>query len=240
MSATTKRARARARDLLLSLWSRRHRLWDPVPRSPDDIFPLDVRLVAERGLGVRFEEPEEIPIPVQSSRKSVPVRTAGFIDRKERRIVVAQGVPREYRRFTAAHEIAHWLLHPDLLYHRDRPLKGNERLMPERTQVEFEADVFAAELLMPSKHIVRTYLERFGQVMKASNLDEQAVFWLSGGNRRGERPANFAARGMRFLSLRIATCAAYGGRHFVPLVERFGVSATATAIRLEEQRLIVQ
>ena len=239
MSESTKRARVRATHLLRDLWHRRHSIWEPAPCSPDDIFPLDMRLIAEKGLGVRFEEPEEIQVPAHGPRNSVPVQTAGFIDRERNRIVVAQRFSHEYRRFTGAHEVAHWLLHPDFTYHRDRPLKGNERLMPKRPQVELEADAFAAELLMPSKYLRRCYLERYGDVLKISTLDERAVFWLSGGNPSGKRPPNVSSRGRRHLSMRIATCASFDNHHFVPLGSRFGVSPTTMAIRLEELQLVV-
>ena len=239
MSESIERVRTRATDLLRDLWRRRHLIWDPTPSSPDDIFPLDVRLVAEKGLGIRFEEPEEIRTAASNPRNAFPVQTAGLIDRNHNRIVVAQEFPLEYRRFTGAHEIAHWLLHPDVTNHRDRPLKGHERLMPSRSQAESEADVFAAELLMPNRYVQRCYLERYGNVMKASALDEDAVFWLSDSSPAGRRPAHVGSRGRRHLSMCIATCASYGGRHFAPLTERFGVSPTAAAIRLEELRLVL-
>ena len=61
MSKATEHVRVVATDLLNRLWRQRREVWDPTPRSVDDIFPLDVRAIAEKGLGVRFEEPEEIP-----------------------------------------------------------------------------------------------------------------------------------------------------------------------------------
>ena len=91
MSESTNRARAEATDLLRRLWHRRHLVWDPIPSSPADIFPLDVRLVAEAGLGVRFEEPEEIRFAASTPHNAVPVQTAGFIDRKLERDKVVLG-----------------------------------------------------------------------------------------------------------------------------------------------------
>src|SRR5262249_23080809 len=92
-----------------------------------------------------LEEPEEIP----SEREGF--ETAGLMDRARRRIVAAQKYPREWRRFTIAHEIAHWVLHPNVEYHRDRPLTGGERANTSRPLEEQEADRFAAELLMPTR-----------------------------------------------------------------------------------------
>src|SRR5262245_23994360 len=78
---------------------------------------------------------------------------AGLVDRSQRRIVVAQKFRIEWRRFTTAHEIGHWVLHPGLIHHRDRPLEGGERANRSRPRQEQEADLFAAELLMPSKMV---------------------------------------------------------------------------------------
>ena len=239
MSMVTGRVRAAATDLLNRLWRQRNQVWELTPHSVDDIFPLDVCVVARKGLGVRFEEPEEIPPGGYIPRAFVPVQTAGFIDRRGNRIVVAQRFPYDCRRFTGAHEIGHWILHPNFIYHRDRPLRGHERLMPKRAREESEADAFAAELLMPSKHLQRCYFERFREPMRVSALDESAVFWLSGGRPSGERPPDFASRDKRFLSMRMATCSSFGSHHFVPLAKRFGVSPTAAGIRLEELGLIL-
>ena len=101
MSKATEHVRVVATDLLNRLWRQRREVWDPTPRSVDDIFPLDVRAIAEKGLGVRFEEPEEIPPGEPVPRASVPVQTAGFVDRRENRIVIAQRFPSDWRRFTA-------------------------------------------------------------------------------------------------------------------------------------------
>ena len=170
MSKATEHVRVVATDLLNRLWRQRREVWDPTPRSVDDIFPLDVRAIAEKGLGVRFEEPEEIPPGEPVPRASVPVQTAGFVDRRENRIVIAQRFPSDWRRFTGAHEIGHWILHPNFIYHRDRPLKGYEGLVPMRPREECEADAFAADLLMPIKYLRRCYAERFHKPMRASAL----------------------------------------------------------------------
>lgn len=231
--------RATATRFLRRLWRRRQDIWHPAPLSPDDIFPLDVRTIVEAGLGIRFEDPEQIPPATPVAAQVVPVETAGFIDREKGRIVVAQKFPNEYRRFTGAHEIGHWLLHPNLTYHRDRPLKGSERFTSERPTEEYEADMFAAELLMPTKRIRSCFLDRFGPVIHLSELTETTVFWLS--DNRRDRPArisDFTSRGKRHLAMQVATCEKYGRQHFESVAKRFGVSPTAAAIRLEELQFV--
>ena len=59
-------------------------------------------------------------------------------------IVLSGGGSERRRRFTIAHEIGHFVLHPELA----RPERGGEVTEAGRVQ-EREADAFAAELLMP-------------------------------------------------------------------------------------------
>jgi predicted transcriptional regulator len=66
-----------------------------------------------------------------------------------RAIVLSGGGASGRRRFTIAHEIGHFVLHPE----RCRPERGGAVNEAGRMQ-EREADAFAAELLMP-EHLVR-------------------------------------------------------------------------------------
>lgn len=232
------RARATATEFLRNLWRRRATIWTPTPTSPEEIFPLDLRAVVEQGLGVRFDDPEYIPPTAPAAPHSVPVQTAGFIDREGDRIVVAQQFPIDYRRFTGAHEVGHWLLHPKFKYHRDRPLKGTERLAPKRPLEEYEADVFAAELLMPDKYLRKCFEARFRETIHLSNLDENMAVWLSGRRASNARISDLVSRGQRYLAMQVATCRCFESRHFESIADRFGVSPTAAAIRLEELRLV--
>ena len=227
--------RRQARDLLIRAWTLRESVWGHSVTA-ESVFPLDVRPVAERILGVTFEEPEQISPEASVPKHLVPIEIAGFIDREHNRIVVAQKFHADYRRFTAAHEIGHWVLHPRVTYHRDRPLKGAERFVPQRPAVECEADIFASELLMPTKSIGRIFHDRFNQDIHLSRLDENLVFWLSG--QSSTRISDFTSRDRRHLALRVATCESFEGRHFNSIAKRFGVSPTAAAIRLEELQFV--
>jgi hypothetical protein len=83
--------------------------------------PTDI--IVRSLLGVALEEPEEIP----ADPKTPNFEIAGFMNREENRIVIAQKYKSEYRRFTMAHEIGHGVLHPGTVYHRDRPMTGGEK-----------------------------------------------------------------------------------------------------------------
>lgn len=66
-----------------------------------------------------------------------------------RAVVLRGGGDERRRRFTIAHEIGHFVLHPE----RVRAERGGAATEAMRTQ-EREADAFAADLLMP-EHLVR-------------------------------------------------------------------------------------
>jgi predicted transcriptional regulator len=73
-----------------------------------------------------------------------------------RAIVLSGGGDSARRRFTIAHEIGHFVLHPE----RCRPERGGAVNEAGRME-EREADAFAAELLMP-EHLVRDAVREQG------------------------------------------------------------------------------
>ena len=165
--------RRRARDLLIRAWVRRESVWDP-PVTADGIFPLAVRLLAENVLNVTFEEPEQI-IPNSSlPNHLVPIETAGFIDRERNRIVVAQKFRAEYRRFTGAHEIGHWVLHPGIKYHRDRPLQGSERWDPPVT-ADGIFPLAVGRLRLLAENVLNVTFEEPEQIIPNSSLPNHLV-----------------------------------------------------------------
>jgi Zn-dependent peptidase ImmA (M78 family) len=111
-------------------------------------FPVPVESIAEDLLGLRIE-------------RSAEIDCSGMLVPSERRIVLnAAEAPRDERplrrhRFTVAHELGHWVCHvagrpdPQPTYCRAVDLTESA----DRT-LEREANVFAAELLMP-EHAVR-------------------------------------------------------------------------------------
>ena len=66
---------------------------------------------------------------------------------------VNQKDPEFRKRFTIAHEIGHYLLHPSEILHYDRPDAIHYRAKNVASPQEVEANYFAAELLMPEERI---------------------------------------------------------------------------------------
>ncbi len=103
--------------------------------------PIAVELVARQyGLQIRFQ-------PLQSD-------LSGFLYHDEQHAVIGvnSSHPKVRQRFTIAHELGHFLLHQNDALHVDRAVHAKFRssLSKEGTDVdEIEANLFAAELLMP-------------------------------------------------------------------------------------------
>jgi Zn-dependent peptidase ImmA (M78 family) len=183
-------------------------------------------------LKVRLEEPAVIPR--DPNRRDFEI--AGFIDRNNSRIVVAEKYPFESRRFTIAHEAGHWVLHPGLVYHRDRPLTAGAST-GGRSQIELEADLFAAELLMPAKAVRQWFEGTFGRPIQGREMGADVAAWLSAGTGRNLNEIELIAN-LRSRSLAVAHSRSFYLKHFRPLCEVFGVSHTAMAIRLEQLELV--
>jgi len=119
MNTTRQRSvRAAARDLLLQLWNRREQFWCKTLSLLEFLRASPEATITEI-LGFRLEKPEEIlPNSTRPEEGKLSFETAGFVDRKARRVVIAQKFDLPWRRFTTAHEIGHVVLHPDVVYHR--------------------------------------------------------------------------------------------------------------------------
>jgi len=231
-NSTRDSLRASARGLLLKLWSDREHIYGRLV-EPSALIPVPTDVIVRSVLSLELEEPEEIP----SERCGYEV--AGFMDREAGRIVVAQKYRPEWRRFTMAHEIAHWVIHPDVKYHRDRPMTGAEPSDSGRPEEEKEADFFASELVMPTKPLAAYFFEVFGERIDGSTQDHSLSTWLSIGTNRRVNEIDFA-RSLRYRALLIAQTTSFGPTpNFVPLAKRFGVSPSAMAIRLENLGLVI-
>ena len=220
-----------AQELLRGLWKRRREFWSR-DIDPEDIFPLDVPFVIHNFLGIRVEEPEEIPSEGEG------LEIAGFIDREGKRIVAAQKYKRQWRQFTLAHELGHWILHPAVVYRRERPLTGSERTDYRRPHEEVEADAFAAELLMPTKLLKKVFHESFGPPIDGRMPDDDLAFWFSNASSTKIKPSELAAYEPRRRALLIAQAKTWQSTSIPPLADRFAVSPTAMAIQLEELGLV--
>ncbi len=219
---------AKARDLQKKIWEQRARLW-PV-QVPSLLEMLDPAIAA-RVLNVQFEIYEELG-RFGSGRDHYEI--AGMIDRQARRIAVSKKFQPAAMRFTGAHEVGHWLLHPREVMHRDRPIEGFADETLPRPPLEREADYFAACFLVPRKLAMATFKATF-QVNAPLFLDDASAFWLSHGD-----PGSLlgAETGSLDFARAVASATSYGGQHFKSLASQFGVSVTTMAIRLRELELI--
>jgi Zn-dependent peptidase ImmA (M78 family) len=227
----------KARQLLVRLWRKRDQIW-LTPPSVEALFPLQPEIIVKDILAVEYEEPIEIPTLASLRQEVITTDTAGFIDRENNRIVVAQNFKAEWRRFTIAHEIGHWILHPAGQSFRHRPITGAERANPTRPVEEREADLFAAELLMPRKILKSEFNQRFGVCLDGSQPDQELAFWLSAGLGRDIDMIELAKNGTSYRAFLISGLSSFRGRHFIPLADRFGVSLKAMAIQLEKLGLV--
>ena len=160
---------------------------------------------------------------------------AGFIDASERVVRISRRFDAPVRKFTAAHELGHALLHDAQGLHRDRALDGSGFGIPRdrRDRIEWEADVFATYFLMPEKQIRTAFKKAF----KASIfvLNEETAFALIA---RDLGALRATLNEVRDLSRLLAGTTQYDGVQFYSLADQFGVSAETMAIRLEELRIV--
>ena len=221
----------------------------PVPKTR--IHYLHPRYAFEM-LGVTYEECPDLDLELRVvgeqmrfGRSSVIV---GCLDRPNKTVATSERSPPAERRFTAAHELAHWVLHKGMIEHRDRPIV---RVGP-RPKREREADEFAAAYLMPRKWVTEDLRARFGTL--PVDVDEDLAWWLDRTDPerlldRSYRDGSVAialntstpnaeADYERARAMAIAVCTSVGAGHFCSLADEYGVSATAMALRLLELDLI--
>ncbi|AGI24368.1 methenyltetrahydrofolate cyclohydrolase-like protein [Pseudomonas sp. ATCC 13867] len=207
------------------LWDARKVIWPN--RQPSLKELLDPGIAAEM-LGIDFRAVPNLG-QTRFNRSSVPFRTAGILDRQRRLIAISQEFAPEIQRFTAAHELGHWLLHDHHVMHRDRPMDG-AALHTSRPKEELEADRFATFFLMPAK-AVRTHFQRIFRVPGALHFTDVTCFHLSP---RDPNTLLYAEESSLERELAVAGCSRYADRRFNSLASEFGVSVTAMAIRIKE------
>lgn len=135
-----------------------------------DMVPVPVESIAEDLLGLHVEYSYELPY-------------SGMLLPKERRILVNAWQPREIglrRRFTLAHELGHWICHclegqrTDEVY--CRPVDVTEATDRD---LEREANVFAAELIMPEPLVLGEWEAHpsVGEMAWRFEVSESAMHW---------------------------------------------------------------
>lgn len=215
-------ARIAARVLLLRIWGK-SKTKDPreVLRNAIDLAAQDLKLEVER-------------VPAILGDNQI----AGVLDRLEKRIQVATKFRHTSQRFTCAHEIAHFILHPGTVYFRDRELSAPGQ---HREYFEIEADAFAAEFLMPRNYLDPVFYEMFDGPIDGTIPNPDLIFSIGEGKRTrkfSETAEEFALFSPLTRASVIAAAHTYKGRFFAPLTEQFNVSQKAMGIQLLQMGLV--
>lgn len=219
---------AEARRLQLEIHANRSALWPEREAHPLEMVDPGV---AAHVLGIKFHETPTLSFTVLRGERRV---TAGVLDRPGKEIQVATEFGHEVARFTGAHEIGHWVLHPkEVIHHRDRPLGGLQAA--SRPKLEQEADRFAAAFLIPEKFFRNVFQAAF-LTDKPFVFDHNTAYFLSPDD---QDALLYPEKGSKARELALARATRYGGRRFErSLAEMFGVSPLTMAIRIEELGLI--
>jgi Zn-dependent peptidase ImmA (M78 family) len=210
-----------AKSIQIELWRIRKSLKNN-PSSPIELLNPEVAIEA---LGFDFDLVETLG-RVQHSGKSWEV--AGTIYKKTKQVQISRQFPAEVRRFTAAHELGHAIMHAGNGLHRDRPINGSP--ISGRSSTEVQADKFASYFLMPSKLLRKVFRELF--------LTEQFVVTEDTAFALGHGYKFLKSLPKRELARLLAKAEKYNFKSFKSLAGYFGVSEETMAIRLEELNLI--
>ena len=219
--------RERARQLTIELWRLLQKKRGK-PLSALEILPVEPRLIATEILGLNYDESCEI-----GSIHGVEI--AGILERAVKKIAIANAFESEIRRFTGAHEIAHWLLHPSAKSLRESPATDDALRSPFRTAREREADLFAADLLMPIKAVEEAYSRLFGAPLDGYQIDQDQAYCLTNGRLTARDLAQMAKEDRARL-IADSNSLVYG--HARSLAEIFGVSTSAMAFQLLDLKLV--
>ncbi|OWJ98225.1 hypothetical protein B6S59_01215 [Pseudomonas sp. A46] len=211
------------------IWRRKEILWPD--RQPIALHMLEPRVAAQL-LGVQYEEYPDLGSPRfgQPGARFVP---AGILDRQAKKIAVSTAFPDPVMRFTAAHEVGHWMLHHDQIMHRDKALDGSQPRWT-RPPVEREADHFGAVFLMPPNLVSNMFRAQFG-VRDQFVFNDTSAYHLSPND-----PFSllYAEDGSLDREIALARCTHFNGKHMYSLASLFGVSDSAMAIRIKELNLV--
>jgi Zn-dependent peptidase ImmA (M78 family) len=109
-----------------------------------------------------------------------PDDISGVFFKKEGKLFlgVNQSESEVRRRFTIAHEIGHYILHPSEILHYDRPEAIHFRAKNVSSLQEVEANYFAAELLMPEGYImscIENGIRSVSELAKQFKVSDEAM-----------------------------------------------------------------
>lgn len=211
-----------ARKLLFEVEKHAGQLWPNTP--PNRLFMCDPE-AACRLLGLHYLSDSHLGAYGGTA-------TAGMLDRTTMAVMLSSKQSFEVQRFTGAHEVGHFMLHPNQQQFRDRALSAYGGL--GRPVVEQEADYFAACFLIPPKLLLEQFRRRF-PVREPLVNSGSVCFNLSAKNHQyleGLPPGS-----MEF-ALAVARAQSFNGVPFKSLADQFSVSPSAMAIRLMEMGLV--
>lgn len=124
-------------------------------------------------LGISYRE-----LPIGSGESGWIERTGDDFE-----IVVNASDPEARRRFTAAHELAHYLIHRDLMDHGSRMMRHTDRLYgaiednpnsPFKRHHEVQANKLAAQIVMPAQLVRDKFRENPNHVALAAEFEVSA------------------------------------------------------------------
>lgn len=124
---------------------------------------------------------KELGVAIKVS--SMGTGISGQVSREGNQYVIRvnRNEARERQRFTIAHELAHYLLHRNVIDNSDGGITDTVLYRsgaPER--IEFEANRLAAEIVMPMPLIEQELRERFGGVVTEATIEGLAeIFEVS-------------------------------------------------------------
>ena len=218
-----------ARDLQNLVWKNKHIIWKKnTPKTYYEILRPDI--ILKRVLGYDYFSTSDYAVPLEDGKIS---EIAGVIDQPNKLVMVSNKYPKEVKRFTAAHELAHAILHNQPILHRDIPADylGQRKT---RDYVEIEADKFASCFLMPKTLVTR----EFKSVFSADyyEINEYSAFQFGGKSAHDLRKE---CRNLRELSRKLASTELFNNNQFESLAAKFNVSVEAMAIRIEELGLVI-
>lgn len=204
------------------IWKNRYILWSNQPNHVDMLDPIKAfeligyNCSTESSLG-EFRDSGKL------------IEAAGLIDNESRKIRISERFKPDVRRFTAAHELGHALLHVQNGLHRDRPLDGTVKA---RLSSEYEADFFASRFLMPEKLVKTAFKKLFLTEYFILNENTASAFRIGTYDEVKSK-----CKTKRDFSRFIVSTEQYNGVRFFSLASQFKVSIKAMAIRLEELEL---
>jgi formiminotetrahydrofolate cyclodeaminase len=216
-----------AMRLQAAMWDNKSSIWkNGDPETEFEVLNPDKAL---ESFGLAVEYPATLGYYVDQGS---PIEVAGQIDQHSMSVSISKRFPKVTQRFTAAHELGHYLFHSQPVLHRDRPIDGFRTQEPRGSE-EWQADKFAAYFLMPSTLVKEIFTRHF--LTEKFGIDENTAFAL---NEKSPRALRSRCGDLRGLSRLLSKATFYNGVNFDPMCDRFNVSVEALAIRLEELELV--